>query len=230
MSTTSSKPARSNSSTTLHSVQCQCGSPPAAAPYDSRLLAAAESLRVTLERRRYHYSDPRLERFALEFFENDNMVWAYFFPREAGPSPHQTSFGTVAQLDMKAEWTPLEVAMAAATQARSMAIVRPHEREFVHLATLLYPCALFHSVRSAVMGGYQRIAVSPDWLVYLRNQFLTDALRTLRRHDTAVADTLNAVLGLPGEGDIDSGQVSRLTSAVRLAHLQTQAIWSAARV
>ncbi|MEO8388007.1 hypothetical protein [Polaromonas sp.] len=208
----------------LQVAQCHCEGAPAAAPYDPRLLASAESLRVALEHRRYHYSDQRLERFALEFFADDNMVWAYFFPREAGPNPHQTSYGTVAQLDMKAVWTPLKVATAAAVRAQSMAIVRPHEREFIHLATLLYPCALFHSVRSAVMGGHQRIAVPPGWLVHMRSQFLADALRTLRHHEPAMARGLGAVLDVPGEGAVNPDQVSRLASAIRLAHLQARAV------
>ncbi|HYW57040.1 MAG TPA: hypothetical protein VE934_08765 [Polaromonas sp.] len=199
---------------------------PVSSPYDPQLLQSAEVLRSTLIRRRRHYNDPRLERFAREFFADDNMVWAYFFPREVGPSPHQQSFGSVAQLNMKAVWTPLHMVNAAANQAMSMVIVLPHEREFIHLATMVYPCALFHSVRAAVMGGYQRIAVSPDWLTHLRGLFLTDALRSLRREDAAMSDTLRAVLGLPGEGHIHPQQVSRLMSAVHLAHLQTRAVWA----
>lgn len=203
----------------LQVAQYHCGGAPIAAPYDPRLLASAESLRVTLEQRRYHYSDQRLERFALEFFADDNMVWAYYFPREAGPNPHQTAYGTVAQLDMKAVWTPLNGATAAAVRAQAMPIVQPHERELVHLATLLYPCALFHSVRSTVMGGHLRIAVPPSWLVQMRSGFLADALRTLRHHDPAMARSLSAVLDVPGEGAVNPEQVSRLASAVRLAQL-----------
>ena len=204
--------------TNLQVAQCHGVGVPVAAPYDPRLLASAESLRVTLEQRRYHYSDPRLERFALEFFADDNMVWAYFFPREAGPNPHQTSYGTVAQLDLKAVWTPLNGATAAAVQAQAMAIVLPDERELVHLATLLYPCALFHCVRSTVMGGHQRIAVPPSWLDQMRSGFLADALRTLRHYDPAMAGCLSAVLDGPGEGAVNPEQVSRLASAVRVWH------------
>ncbi|MGH6637341.1 MAG: hypothetical protein ACREBY_01915 [Polaromonas sp.] len=209
---------------------------PVALPYDAQLLAPAELLRITLERRRHHYSDPHLERFALQLFADDNLVWAYFFPRavtsgsSGSPNRHYQPIAPVSQLDMKTVWTPLEVATAAADQARSLALVLPHEREFIHLATLVFPCALFHCVRSTVMGGYDRIAPSPDWLIHMRGLFVAEALHTLRSQEPAMADTLSAVLGLPGEGDTHPEQVSRLASAVRLTHLQTQAIWATSRV
>ncbi|MGH6639671.1 MAG: hypothetical protein ACREBY_13855 [Polaromonas sp.] len=209
---------------------------PVALPHDAQLLAPAEFLRITLERRRHHYSDPNLERFALQLFTDDNLVRAYFFPRAVtsgasdSPNRHYQPIAPVSQLNMKTVWTPLEVATVAADQAQSLAMVLPHEREFIHLATLVYPCALFHCVRSNAMGGYERIAPSPDWLVHLRGLFVADALHSLRSHEPAMADTLSAVLGLPGEGDTHPEQVARLASAVRLAHLQTRAIWSTSQL
>ena len=220
----------------VNAAACQPGTAPIGLPYPAELLAPAEFLRVTLERRRHHYSDPNLERFALQLFTDDNLVWAYFFPRavtsgsSGSPTLHYQPIAPVAQLDMKTVWTPLEVATAAADQARSLALVLPHEREFIHLVTLVYPCALFHCVRSTAMGGYDRIAPSPDWLVHLRGLFVADALHTLRSQEPAMADTLTAVLGIPGQGNTDPNLVARLASAVRLAHLQTQAIWSTSRL
>ncbi|MFS2033423.1 hypothetical protein ACEN8I_05280 [Polaromonas sp. CT11-55] len=179
--------------------------------------------RNRLERLRPHYSDPTLNKFARQVFSDDSAVSAYFFPRLASDVQN---YAVIAPQAKTAAWVPLEVALAAAGAAQSAALVQPHERELVHLAAFVYPCGLFHCARVAVIEGYKRMPLDGDWVRILRGLFLEDALRTLRTWHASKADTLSAVLGLDGEGDVNEEQVARLASVVHLAHLKTNAIWA----
>jgi len=180
-------------------------------------------LRNRLERLRHHYSDPMLDEFVRQALGDDSVVSAYFFPRLAS---EVRDYAVIAPQARTAAWMPVEVALAAATSARSAALVQPHERELVHLAAFVYPCGLFHCARVAAIKGYERMPLDGDWTRILRGLFLEDALRTLRTWHAAKADTLSAILGLDGEGDINEEQIARLASVVRLAHLKTTAIWA----
>jgi hypothetical protein len=172
------------------------------------------------------YGVPMAAAFVRAAFADPQMVEAYLCPKPMPAIEHAEASTEPGDLPA---WIPFEAASLAARQATAMRLVQPFERGLTHVATMLYPCGLFHGARIASLNEAQGPTKPFDFdqVARLRQLLLEDPLRQLKAQHIAVGNTLAAVLGQPYDvQDVDTEQVARVSSAVLLANLKVTAIWA----
>lgn len=159
-----------------------------------------------------------LDQFLCDLFAQDDVLTAYFRPTELYiPQTTGARLKTVL---------PFDAALAAATRAGAMPALFPHERRLASLASLVYPCAVFHAAdpalrsmtRSGPKGREQDLAL-------LRQVLIEEPLRSLRRTNTVMAHTLAAALGANPADECEPHQLARLVSSVKLATVGIDQLW-----
>lgn len=201
--------------------------PPSAASGTSlRLLPSdVDFLRQRLHGQRPQFGDPAVEQFVQQVFASDELVEAYFFPKvlgsgSSGPGTHQQPQVLI----------PFEVASRAARRAEQMALVQPFERRLTYLATLLYPCGLFHCAHPALQQATGLTDLDRARVRGVSHFLLEHALRKLRCHHLELAETLSAVLGFGDDGHCNAEQVGRIATAVYLPNLRVTELWNPAAI
>lgn len=199
---------------------------PGAHPIDRTQQSSVRSLLDALRGMNPIYGVPMAAAFVRSVFADPQMIEAYLCPKPMLAIEHAVESTEPGDLPA---WIPFEVASQAARQATAMRLVQRFERGLTHVATMLYPCGLFHAARIAQFSG----AYGPtkpldfDQVARLRQLLLEDPLRQLKARHIAVGNTLAAVLGQSYDvQDVDTEQVARVRSAVLLANLKVTAIWA----
>lgn len=170
------------------------------------------------------YGEPMTEAFVKNFLGNKAMVEAYFHPKLIAGVINARHPARPPVLPNLTTVIPMAEAMRAATQAAAMAMIKPHERALVHLATIVYPCGLFF----CEMVDQQASAVGRQFheVALMRSMLLEQPLKILKGLHIGMGNTLAAVLGLAYSAeDVDLEQVSRLATAVHLANTRIAALW-----
>ena len=170
-------------------------------------------------------TNPFLEKFIHDVFNDECLVNAYFFPKYLSRDSRTiVSVGDVSSLPAKV--LPLEVAKQAGLQAKSMRLIQPEDRYLAQLATFVYPSGLFYLSHGATVLGTGSPVPEFFHIDEMREMLLEDALHKLRSRHARLGNTLAAVLGLPHDDDIDEDQVARIAAAVYLANVKVNAIWT----
>jgi len=206
---------------------------PRNSPFVSSLSAAAnqvpfeksDAMRLLLQALQPGATNPYLEKFIHDVFEDECVVNAYFFPK---CKPR------VAQGVMPVSWDPsllnsvlpLEAAGRAGIQAKAMKLIQPEERHLAQIATFVYPSGLFYLSQMNTVLGIGSPVPAFSHIDEMREMLLEDALHKLRSRHPGLGNTLSAVLGLSHDDDIDEDQVARIAAAVYLANVKVNAIWT----
>ena len=188
-------------------------------------------------------ANPLMETFINDVFDDECVVNAYFFPKcmEREGREISTALNTKAVKAVKPvvatkrdasfldSWLPLEEAGHAARQAGCMKLIQPKERHLAQLAAFVSPCGLFYLSHVATVLGPESVVPTAAHTDAMREMLLEDALHKLRSRHARLGNTLAAVLGLTHDDDIDDDQVARITTAVYLANVKLNAIWTGQR-
>ena len=173
------------------------------------------------------YGDQKIKGMYLMLFNNPYCYRAYYDERVI---PGLTHAAQTAGLAPDAEELPMAQPMAltltSAHQSAHSGLVKPHERALVHLASIVSPCGLLMATHDL---EHPEKSATPSWdeIEFLRMYMLSRPLLKIKAVDVAMGNTLAAVLGQSYEpGDVDTDQVSRLATAVRLSDTKLASYWS----
>jgi hypothetical protein len=178
-----------------------------------------------IERLRLHVAqsipplpDAGLDQFLGTLMDSVTTVSAYFRPTRLVDAT--ASHGLVEVV------LPFDFALEAARKAAGMPSLLPQERALAWLAGFTYPVAHFYAADTS--RGPDAFTQLPDAqrLQELRLALIEDPLRGLRRRHCALADTLGAALGCEPTDVCEPQQFARIVSAVRLATLRIQQLWT----
>ena len=170
-------------------------------------------------------TNPFLEKFIHDVFEDECVVNAYFF---AKCKPHLVvGVGqTNGDSSLLSSVLPVEAAGLAGVRARAMKLIQPEERHLAQVASFVYPSGLFYLSHLNTVLGIGSPVPAFSHIDEMRQMLLEDALHKLRSRHPKLGNTLAAVLGLPHDDDIDEDQVARVAAAVYLANVKVNAIWT----
>jgi len=197
----------------------------AAASLQALRLPAHEvsSLRQTLHQQCPRFIDGALIRFVHQAFAMDEVVEAYFWPRQPEPKDYERS-GLQPRVLI-----PFEEARRAAGQAQQMAVLQsltPFSRHLAALASLLYPCGWFLHAHPAFRFPQPDFQPSRVYVKKLGFVVLERALQELRLVHQGISDTLATALGYRTEEGLNVDVNSHLATAVYLSNLRVMALWS----
>ncbi len=188
-------------------------------------LPGLPSLSQMLDPTRPLYDEPMPEAFVKKFLGNQAVVEAYFHPKVITGLTSISDPARPPALPSLTTVIPMAEAMRAANRAAALALIKPHERALVHLATMVYPCGLFFceldDQHTSPMGRtFHEVAL-------MRSMLLEQPMKVLKGLDIGMGNTMAAVLGHAYSAeDVDQEQVSRLATAVHLANTRITALWA----
>lgn len=147
-----------------------------------------------------------LDKFLQSVLADEELLRGYFYM-------HTVLVGSDREGYEQVSFYPVSMAVRAAVRASESPFVLPHEKDLAYLATLLYPCGLYHLIHP-VFGPRTKTVPTLTNAKKQTATLLEDALRGLRKNYPAMGQTMAAVLGAREAENLNESQVKRLQSAV----------------
>lgn len=173
------------------------------------------------------YGNRCIEGMYRMLFDNSSLYRAYYSPRPMpGLTPAAETADPSALGKALPKVKPMELTLRSANQAAHSGLVKPHERQLVHLAAIVSPCGLLMATDD--VDDPQSLAI-PSWdkIAFLRMYMLSKPLIKIKAFNVEMGNTLAAVLGQSYEQeDVDFDQVTRLATAVRLSDTKLASYWA----
>lgn len=180
------------------------------------------SFRGNLHSSRKRSSDPDLEQFLLDCFEDELIVEAYFNDLEV-----ERMDVPLKSTERLVKFKPLQEALLASKLAGSAVTLSRYEKRMAAAAALVFGTGTFYLSHPFVRYERKIVEICPAEARAMNYLLLEDALRKLRSRNTTLGEFVTGIVDpLRGPEDIDAkASLRRVREVVDIVTHRIEKIW-----